>query len=221
MAQTISPQLHVSHNPMASYAEQPAGVYYQDQEPGEQVKVLLRRHMATNSGWLLASAVGLVIPPILALIHPGEYIGFEWTQSIPSVTVLLLTLFWYVLVLGFALESFLIWYYNVYLVTNERLVDVDFIGLMHYSASEAGLRQIQDVEHMQEGLPQLLFGYGKVEAQTAGTRQNLVFEKVPHPSRVADIITDLLPRTGEVQPSASANPDTQATSTVQPEVKST
>ena len=78
-----------------------------------------------------------------------------------------------------------------------RVVDVDFIGLLQYSSTEAELRQIQDVEHKQIGLWQLMFSFGTVEVQTAGVRQNIDFQKVPRPFRVADIITDLLPEESE------------------------
>jgi hypothetical protein len=78
-----------------------------------------------------------------------------------------------------------------------RLVDVDFVGLLQYSSTEAELKQIQDVEHKQTGLWQLLFNFGTVEVQTAGIRQNIDFHKIPKPYRVADIITDLLPEEAE------------------------
>jgi hypothetical protein len=194
MADATHANLQVTRNPLASYAELPNGVKYQDRDEGEEIELLLRRHPITNLGWILLTIIGLILPPLLIVLNPSTYIGLEWIAAIPDQVLFSLTLFWYVLVLGFALENFLVWYYNVYLVTTQRLVDVDFIGLLHYLASDAGLEQVQDVSHAQTGVAQLLFGYGNVMVQTAGVKEHIIFERVPNPNRVADIITDLLPR---------------------------
>jgi hypothetical protein len=187
-----STTLRHTSNPIAAYAELP-NASYRDQEPGEEVEILLRKHIITNVRWILPTVIGVTLPAILRIINPTTLPGLQNFATIPATTLFMAEMLWYVLITGYALESFLAWYFNVYLVTSLRLVDVDFIGLLQYSSTEAELRQIQDVEHKQFGLWQLLFNYGTVEAQTAGTRQNLVFEKVPKPNRVADIITDLLP----------------------------
>lgn len=177
---------------MSAYAELPnAG--FRDQEVGERVEVLLRRHIVTNLRWIIPVVAAIFLPTILHIIGPATIPGLDSLANIPTPTLFLAEMLWYVVIAGYALESFLIWYYNVYLITNIRLLDVDFIGLMYYSSSEAELRQVQDVSHKQQGLWQLLFNYGTVEIQTSGTRLNLIFEKVPKPHRVADIITDLLP----------------------------
>ena len=201
-------KLHQTRNPMAAYAELPVGVSYLDQQPDESVQILLRRHVVTNTGWLLASIIGIFVPPLLGHLNPGQYEGLGILTRIPLSTLSLVTLLWYTVVAGYALQNFLNWYYNVYLVTSERLVDVDFTGLLRYSSTETALHQIQDVKHKQGGLWQMLFNYGQVEAQTAGTKQNIIFEKVPRPARVADIVTDLLPRVGD-----EAEPENMSAST--------
>jgi hypothetical protein len=185
-------KLRHTRNPFASYVELP-NARYRDQEPDEEVEILLRRHIVTNTGWLILTIIGFALPTVLRILDVTTVPGLETLAAIPTSTLFIAEMLWYILVAGYALESFLIWYYNVYLVTNQRLVDVDFIGLLQYSSSEAELHQVQDVEHRQMGLWQLLFDYGNVAVQTAGTHQNLLFEKVPKPHRVADIITDLLP----------------------------
>jgi uncharacterized membrane protein YdbT with pleckstrin-like domain len=184
--------LHHTSNPMAAYSELP-NACYRDQEPGEEVKVLLRQHPILNLRWVIPALIGFAAPFIIGAINPASLSGFEYLANTPQPTVFLVLLLWYTFVIGYALQSFLSWYYNVYLITDRRIVDVDFLGLLRYASTEAELRQIQDVEHDQSGLWQMLFNYGQVKIQTAGVRQNLKFEKVPKAHRVADIITDLLP----------------------------
>lgn len=184
--------LHTTRNPLKSYAELPQGVSYQDQEEGECVAILLRRHPITNFRWAFLATVGISLPFALAQI-PSSAVGLDILSQIPTHIRLLAGLFWYTFIIGYVLQNLLIWYYNVYLITNRRIVDVDFHGLMRYASDEAALHQIQDVSHSQGGLWQLLFRYGTVHIQTSGTRQNLDFERVPLPARVADVVTDLLP----------------------------
>lgn len=193
---SVDPALKHTINPIASYSELP-NACFRDQEQGERIELLLRKHPFTNTRWIVASIIGLLLPLIMHIANPASWPAFASLPAIPASTMFLVEMLWYIVVIGYALENFLIWYYNVYLVTNMRVVDVDFIGLLQYSSTEAELRQIQDVEHKQIGLWQLMFSFGTVEVQTAGVRQNIDFQKVPRPFRVADIITDLLPEESE------------------------
>lgn len=188
--------LHHTSNPVASYAELPTA-RFRDQEPNEQIFILLRRHFITNFSWIFISIVALLIPSLLRAVHFSDISGLDPLKNVPNTTVFLFETFWYIVIIGYALQSLLSWYFNVYLITSLRVLDVDFIGLLEYSSTEAELRQIQDVSHKQVGLWQLLFNYGTVEIQTAGIRQDLVFGKIPKPNRVADILTDLLPGEGK------------------------
>lgn len=192
------PKLHITTNPLAAYAEKPRGVFYQDQEQDEEVIILLRRHLITNTKWIAIALIAAIVPTIPFYVSLDQ-IGLDAISSIPGQIKFVIALFWYAIIIGFVLENFFIWYFNVYLVTNKRIVDVDFKGLMRYSSDEAALHQIQDVQHNQRGVWQLLFKFGTVHLQTSGSRQNLDFEKVPMPARVADIITDILPIPTDVE----------------------
>ena len=202
--------LHHTSNPIASYAELP-NAYYRDQEPGEEVKLLLRQDTVVNLRWIITFLLGVLAPFIIRALNPAGWPGLESLANIPQSTLFLVIILWYTYLAGYALQGFLNWYYNVYLITDRRVVDVDFLGLLRYASTEAELRQIQDVEHDQSGLWQMLFNYGNVKIQTAGVHQNLTFEKVPKAHRVADIITDLLPeeRAMEESQPAPATPTTQ------------
>jgi membrane protein YdbS with pleckstrin-like domain len=193
MNQTISQKLHPSSNPLAAYAEAPRWLKFQDQEPDEQMLLLLRRHVVTNVPWVVLVITLALLPTLFAILNPASMIGLEWLAQIPNSITIAITNLWYLIVAGIALENFLVWYFNVYLISNKRLVDVDFMGLLSYSAAETELSQIQDVEHRQGGIAQAIFNFGTVNIQTAGTQMKFIFELVPNPSKVADIITDLIP----------------------------
>ena len=83
------------------------------------------------------------------------------------------------------------WFFNVYIVTTERVVDVDFYNLIYKKVSDADLIKIQDVSYNQGGVLRTLLNYGDVNIQTAGEVTNFDFEAVPQPDRVAKILQDL------------------------------
>lgn len=185
--------LRQTANPMAAYAERPLHVTFRDQEPGELVELLLRRHIVTNTGWVVIVILGLIAPFAMASLDFSQLIGLQWVEQIPQRFDFAIALLWYLAIIGFGLISFLNWYFNVYLISSRRLIDVDFLGLLFYKSAETQLTMVQDVEHRRAGIWQALFNYGTVNIQTAATEQNLVFERVPKPAEVADIITDLIP----------------------------
>ncbi len=186
--------LHKTRNPLAAYSELPHGVSFDDQKPTEEVKLLLRQHIITNLKWVLGVVAAALLPTLLYEVRSLSLDGMNWLSGIPFEVWETAALLWYVGVVGFALEAFFIWYYSVYLVTNYRVVDTDFNGLLHYTSTEAAMHQIQDVTHRQSGVWQLLFNYGNVRVQTAGSTEDITFERVPKPARVADVLTDLLPK---------------------------
>ncbi|MBI4999751.1 PH domain-containing protein, partial [Candidatus Gottesmanbacteria bacterium] len=99
---------------------------------------------------------------------------------------------WYLVTFGFALVSFITWYFNVYIVTNERIVDVDFLHLLYKELSSTRIARIQDVTYKLGGVFRALFDFGDVFIQTAGTEPNFDFLAVPHPEAVVRKIAELM-----------------------------
>lgn len=93
---------------------------------------------------------------------------------------------------GFILQNFLNWFFNVYIITNKKIVDVDFHGILYKNISEAPLRNVEDVTSNVSGALEVIFNYGSVYVQTAGERREFEFENVSHPAKIRDIISDLV-----------------------------
>ena len=120
-----------SKNPLDSFAAKPEGTFFDSQQREEQVVLLLRRHPVTQIGWLMIS-IGLILFPLLfSLIPVGELI-----LPIYSFAALVL---WYLIVLGYMAESFLTWFFNVFISTDERVIDVDFISLIYKTCVSYGV----------------------------------------------------------------------------------
>lgn len=175
-------------NPLSAFVDHPKGLYFATQGKGEEVELFLRRHFVTNVPWVVFSITLLLIPPVL-----GPIIAPIFPFTIPTQLGLVLLAFWYLAVFGTVmLTSFINWYFNVYIVTNERILDVDFVNLLYREVSSTRLNLIQDVTVKTGGVVRAIFHYGDVFIQTAGTEVNFDFHAVSRPEIVAQTIERLM-----------------------------
>lgn len=161
---------------------------FQNQHAGEVVILLLRPHIITIVPRLLFGLLLFLVPTFFLLIPLDIILPDFPTQRYAVV----LSWLWYLFSFAYVFEQFLFWYFNVYLVTNERVVDIDFRGLLSSDISEAPLDKIEDVTSRVIGFFPLLFRYGDVIIQTAAEVGQFEFERVPDPDGVVREISKLI-----------------------------
>ncbi|EKE16004.1 MAG: hypothetical protein ACD_11C00056G0004 [uncultured bacterium] len=96
-------------------------------------------------------------------------------------------------ILAIWIYSFLIWidyYFDVWIVTNERIINIEQKGLFMRKMSEAKYSKIQDISVEVTGFLQTIIGYGDVRVQTAGELENIVFRKVSNPYEIKNMIAN-------------------------------
>ena len=174
--------------PLTAFAVNPDGVRFETQEAEETVVLFLRQHIIVNIGWILLAILLILAPTVL---FPLIVAAFGLTISVPPGYIVVGSLFWYLGTFGFVLAKFLEWYFNIYIVTNERVVDIDFFYLLYKRFSQAELNKIQDISYNSGGIFATFFNYGNVTVETAGESPNLEFDKVPHPEKVVETIRNL------------------------------
>ncbi|MEI6462578.1 MAG: PH domain-containing protein [bacterium] len=177
-------------NSLSSLQIYPKSVKFATQDEGEQVFILTRAHVITNIGWIMTSILGIAVAflfqPILLFLNLNVTAFNDRPFFGLSITfVYLAVLFAYIL------DNFLKWYFNVYIITDKRILDYDYEAYKQYKISEASLVNIEDVTQRQVGLFPALFNYGNITIQTAAERMQFEFEKVPNPSYLRDKIMDL------------------------------
>ena len=178
---------------LSAFMVKPDGVRFETQEANEQVLLLMRRHPVTNLGWIFSASILFLLPMFITPI----VIRFGLNLlHLPTGYYVILPLLWYLGSCGYTLISFLNWYFNVYIVTNERVVDVDWYGLLYKQLSSTQLAKIQDVTYKQSGILDTFFNFGTVFIQTAGTEPNFEFTAVPKPHQVVEQINEIIERHG-------------------------
>lgn len=175
-------------HPLTAFAVNPQGLRFETQEEEEVVILFLRQHFIVNVPWILITILLIIAPTV---IFPKLFSVLSINFSLPTGYFLIGTMFWYLATFGFALASFIGWFFNIYIVTNERVVDIDFFYLLYKKFSEAELAKIQDISYASGGIVATIFNYGNVTIETAGEAPNLVFESIPFPEKVVETIRAL------------------------------
>ncbi|OGN08289.1 MAG: hypothetical protein A2750_00520 [Candidatus Yanofskybacteria bacterium RIFCSPHIGHO2_01_FULL_45_42] len=80
------------------------------------------------------------------------------------------------------------YYLDYWVVTNERIVDVDLMGFFHQETAVVRLDQIQDVTIRVNGFFQNIFGFGTIQIQTAGESREFIMPNITNPEGVKETI---------------------------------
>jgi hypothetical protein len=174
---------------LASFTENPNNLQFENQETNEVIHLFLRHHFITNVRWIITFLLGLLIPLCIFIFLPFLE---EANLTIPNNYLFILACFYYLILTGYAFINFVTWYYNVGIVTNIRVVDIDIAHITSKNVAATGLADIVDVEYSQSGFMQNLFDYGNVHMQTEGLKANFEFLNVPKPAKTTDVISDLM-----------------------------
>jgi len=172
----------------SSYIENPRDCRFEGQDADETILLLLRAHPITNLKWIIPAILLFLLPFFIPRLI--SFINIIDTSNIPQSFMMLFLIINYLLVLIIVFEGFLYWYFNVYIVTDKNIVDVDFHSILFKNIDVAPLRNIEDTSSSMGGILSSIFNYGNVFIQTAGAGKNIDFHSVPRPHHVADFILD-------------------------------
>ncbi len=175
----------VNNNPLNSYITKPNKIAFELQDRDEEIILILRQHPITQLKSALLLIFGFFIVPWL--LQLSGLIDF-----LPSQFRIAFYLFIIVLFIGTSLRCFLLWFFNVYIITDERIIDVDFLSMIYKNISTAKTENIQDVTKKSSGIMATIFDYGTILIQTSATKNEFEFDHVPHPARVAKLLNELI-----------------------------
>lgn len=183
LSETIRKERPAKRN-ITAFAAKPRNAFFDAQLREEEIALLLRRHPITQLSKIFLM-VGAFFFPIVMFSSP--FLQFM-TPNYKAATVVA----WYLILFGFSLELFLTWFFNVFIVTNRRVIDVDFYSMIHKDISSAKLENIQDMSVVTHGVFASIIDFGTLYIQTAGQKPRIEFEDIPHPSKVAKVLNELI-----------------------------
>ena len=163
--------------------------HFKGQKNGERVLKILHRHWFNILSHFFI--IFLMIFLLLVSYFATAFYFDDFTQPIiVSLTSFIRSLFFVFLWFLF----FVIWidyYFDVWIVTNERIINIEQKGLFTRVVSELELEKIQDVTTDVRGIIPTFLNYGHLLIQTAAEKERFKFRNVPDPYAVKDLIMKL------------------------------
>lgn len=173
-----------STNPLDAFAPKPLKIFFESQHKSEQILLVLRKHPITLIPHLLG-ALGFGIFPLLT-----GFLGYE--VIIPPQYLVATVVLWYLFLTGYLFEVFLTWFFYVFIITDERIIDVDFMSLIYKKVTVAKIDNIEDISAVTGGAIRSIFNFGTVDVQTASANAKISFEDVPQPGKVKQLLNELI-----------------------------
>lgn len=171
-----------------AYVEKPADCRFEGQDIDEKIILLLRSHPITNLSWIIPATVLFFLPFILTRVLPPIGISINLLPENFFIVFLVIN---YLLVLVITFEGFLYWFFNVILITDHKVVDIDFEPVLYKEVNLARLTEIEEADSQTSGIFGTTFNFGNVRVQTAGAIVAIEMKSIPNPARVADLVLDL------------------------------
>ena len=162
---------------------------FPSQRPDEKILLVVREHWFRLFLKLFLMVLLAALPFVVRYLISGNILSLAKEETL-SVVNLILQLYYLALLVGL----FIIWvlyYLNLHIVSEERIVDIDQVGLLNHVVSELNVETIEDVSSQTTGLFGNILDYGTVFIQTAGATERFQFENVPHPSQIAGLILEV------------------------------
>lgn len=161
------------------------------QKPYEKIKFVIRKHPVTFVPAILLFLLLLAAPLGIYWLIINSTLAFLLNDTGYYIVLVLLSSAYYLSAILFFYTYFVTFYLDLWIVTNDRLVDMEQRSLFSRTMTEVDLYQIQDATSEVKGIFPSLFNYGNIIIQTAGPLNKFVFRKVSNPHPLRQTIMDL------------------------------
>lgn len=152
--------------------------YFDDQFDDEELLFVFRKHPIVMRKGLIIASVILLLGTVPSLIKPDFTYLFGGLAAGLILAALAFMPFW------------VSWYYSVYIVTDQRLLQVTQKGFWNRSVIDIGLPQIQMVNYEVDGLQETLLKFGTIMMQTFVG--DLVIHDVHNPEHIQKKLMGIL-----------------------------
>lgn len=159
---------------------------FEGKKGDENVELFLHRHWFGITNQVTLIALGIFLPLVLFVVFGSiiiennllPYFMFAWSSFA--------MLIWFLIFYKLTMYTLDYW-----IVTDERIIDNKQNGFFDRTISELDLSSIQDIKVTLTGLLPTFLNFGYVEVQTAARDKHFIFEDVPRPQDIKDIVMEL------------------------------
>ncbi len=160
----------------------------------EHIIFQIRRHWFILFSEVLILLFIAIIPIIFLVITNAYQIKFSFSgNNAISLFVFLYSLILLVLwIIGFMFWTD--YYLDTWIVTNNRIIDVEQKGLFSREVSVINMDKVQDVTSDISGMVATVVDYGDVHIQTAGQNREFIIKDVAEPEIIRDKLGETISR---------------------------
>ena len=153
---------------------------FDGQREGEEVKFVFRRHFTTAKAGIIFLLIMIIIGIIPLFLWQGDARMFWLFLGLLLVGVI-----------GF-LYSYMMWYFSVYIVTDQRVRQISQKGLFKKTVVDLGLDKIQSISYGITSVIGGILGYGTILIQTGVG--DLVISAVGKPAEIYERLQETVAR---------------------------
>lgn len=169
---------------------------FKGQYDDENVLYFFRKHPVVMRKGLILFMVALLIGTIPSYF-PNATLNYFYFGLLGGLVLGIIS----------ALPAWVYWYFSVYIVTDQRFIQITQKGFFNKKVIDLALNQIQMVNYEVSGVQETLLGFGTITVQTfAG---NLTVHNVHHPEKVQHDLLRLLRERGIATHTSTVNPMTE------------
>ncbi len=154
--------------------------YFADQFDDEDVIFLFRKHPVVMRKGLIFGLLGPVVGVLPAAINTN--LGMNGFFEGLGLGILLGLIVFF--------PSWIGWHFSVFIVTNQRFIQIKQKGMFSRSVSDLGLHQIQSVSYEVSGIQETLLGFGTITMRTYVG--DIEIHDVHHPAKIQKRIIGIL-----------------------------
>ena len=173
---------------------------YLNLEPNEQIMRVVRHHWAGFLSTAFMIFWMFVIPLVIVIIINIATHGL--LSRFGNITIMIVSAY-LLFMLTFLMGEWINFYYDVVIITNRRIININQVGLLSRQTSEVSIMQIQNVSADIDGILRSILDFGKISVETAGEGTSdepvlhhgvegyFTIDDIPSPNKIARLILDL------------------------------
>lgn len=154
--------------------------YFEDQFDDEEVLYVFRKHPIVMRKGLVFGMLGPLLGIIPAAVKPDLGFGFFFGGLALGCLLGLLI---------FA-PGWISWHFSVFIITDQRFIQITQKGLFHRAVADLSLSQIQSINYEVAGLEQTMLGFGTIKMQTYVGDLNI--HDLHHPGKIQKKFINIL-----------------------------
>ncbi len=158
---------------------------FRGQYDNEEVLYVFRKHPVVMRRGLIYFMIAILIGTLPSFL-PNAQLNYFYFGIGGGFILGLLIMF----------PSWIHWYFSIYILTNERFIQITQKGFFHKTVADIGIKHIQSINYQIAGIQETMLGFGSVLVQTY--LGDILINDVHHPEKVSNDLFGILRKYGSV-----------------------